>query len=303
MWRLAANIAQPIAIHVEVSVDALREPVVALVGPNGAGKSTLLKAWAGFLGHEQGGALIGPPWRRPLAWVAQEPTLIGHRTVQEQVEWVLRGSLTDVPEVADWLDVLGLKTHLNQRPGQLSGGLQQRAALLRALAARPKILALDESLNQIDAPSRESILGRLREWAQADDERLLILTTHQFQDVAHLADRVLVMDQGQILRDGDPSVVARDPRTWTVAALVGYTSLLRLDNEICAIRPDGVGIDPPGQSISGQIVRCGDQGMVVRLPVAAGRFHYAVAGIKTPLRPGEAVALYVHGVPVEDKEQ
>jgi ABC-type Fe3+/spermidine/putrescine transport system ATPase subunit len=298
MWRFAADITSPMHIQAVVEVDAHRDSVLALVGPNGAGKSTLLRAWAGFLGGQQGD-LSGPPWQRPLVWVPQTPTLLPHRTVRNQVEWVLKAPLGSRPDLIEWADELGVHTVMDLRPGQLSGGQQQRAALLRALAADPVILALDEALNQIDPPSREQIMSRLAAWADEQTDRLLVVTTHQFSDVSHLASQVLVMDEGIILGAGSPGEIVRSPKSWAVASLVGYTALLKTSEQYLAVLSSGVRAMPPGIPYDAGVVRCDGDGAVVRLETAAGREQHRVEGTPGNWGTGDLVTVYVDGTTVE----
>ncbi len=299
MWHFSVNLKNPIRLAVDVAIDAAHQPMLALVGPNGAGKSTFLRALAGFLGEGQGG-LKGAPWQRPLAWVPQDPALLPHRTVRQQVEWVMNRELKHAPELSSWIELLDAGKWLDMRPKKLSGGQQQRAALLRALASRPTILALDEALSQIDAPSREAIAGHLRQWAEQADERLLIMTTHQFEDVAHWADRVLVLKDGSVLRDDEPAAIVRSPNSWDVAALVGYVARLMLNGRRVAVKSEGVSLLPPGDVLHVPVVRHRPAGLVVRLPVEVGRRDFALSG-EQPSVGDNAVNVFVRGVPVSER--
>ncbi|PSR23241.1 MAG: hypothetical protein C7B45_03870 [Sulfobacillus acidophilus] len=297
MWRFAVDMSRPVAIHVAFEVNPAHDSVVALVGPNGAGKSTLLRGLAGFFGSDQGG-LTGPPWKRPLTWVPQEPTLFTHRTVRQQVQWVLGGRLDTDPELRQWVTWLDAKEFLDKKPLAMSGGQQQRAAILRALAAKPQILALDEALSQIDAPSRERISTGLQQWADADPDRLVILTTHQFADVAHFADRVLIMAAGTLLRDGTPAEIVADPRSWEVAALVGYVALLRVGDTDLALQAHDVDSVPPGQRVRVTMVKKGAHEITVRVPTHQGRELFAVRKPDGSWADSSTLDVYVRGVVV-----
>ena len=301
MWRFAIDIVKPIAIRENLVLDSEREPVIALVGPNGAGKSTLLRALAGFLGPHQGD-LGGMPWERPVTWVSQQPTLFPHRTVRQQVDWALHGRLLSNPALMRWVDILDAAKFLDRRPSALSGGQQQRAMILRALAAQPLVLALDESLSQIDPASRESITSYLREWAKEVPNRLLILATHQFSDVAHLADRVWVMAGGKLLRDGTPVEVVQDPGSWEVAALVGYVARLRWNGVDYALKADSVGWEAPGITVFGIIEQTRAEGSLVRLNTETGRTHFVVPEPRDGSCAGDSVNVYVRGIALGAKE-
>jgi ABC-type sulfate/molybdate transport systems ATPase subunit len=201
-----------------------------VIGPNGSGKTTALRLWAGLgslPGHRPdglSGAFDGPGGPRlPVTWVPQDPHLFPHRTVRQQVEWVAAPrTIAGDGELAGWVDRLGLGRLLDRRPHQLSGGQQQRAALLRAVAARPRVMALDEALAQIDAVHRLEVWEGLREWAWARPGRLVIVTSHTFAEVAEQVDRVAVLWEGRLLSLDAPAALRRAPGSWAVASLVGY---------------------------------------------------------------------------------
>lgn len=301
VWQFAVDVIKPITIQENLVLDSACQPLVALVGPNGAGKSTLLRALAGFLGPHQGGAR-GTPWQRPVTWVSQQPTLFPHRTVRQQVEWVLRESLKSNDELMTWVGILDAGEFLDARPGALSGGQQQRAMILRALAGRQQVLALDEALSQIDPASRESIASRLREWAEEEPERLLIMATHQFSHVAHLADRVLVMMGGKIVRDGTPFEVVRKPGSWEVAALVGYVARMSVEGVDYALKADSVKWEPPGLLVSARVAQLRDEDAVARLETQAGRSYFILDNPNPDLRSGSIVNVYIQGVALNEKE-
>lgn len=297
MWRFHVKLTRPLRLEVEWAVDPERHPVIALTGPNGAGKSTCLRALAGLLGEAQGG-LSGPPWARPITWVPQEPSLIPHRTVRRQIEWVLGSRLDEAVDLAPWLETLDAASWLGRSARDLSGGERQRATLLRALAARPRILALDESLGEIDAPTRDAILDRLRAWANAEADRLLILTGHDFGEVARIADRVLVFKAGRILRDDDPDEMRRNPGTWEIAALVGFVARIRVGDRVLALPPDGVALEPPGRAFAATAIRRGRSRWAARLPVIEGREEFPLPAAPSPEIEG-ALVVYLRGVPLD----
>lgn len=299
MWQFHVDLKRPLRLSVDLAIAPERESVLAVIGPNGAGKSTFLRALAGFGGEDQGG-LPGPAWVRPLTWVPQGPSLVPHRTIREQVEWVLNTRIERAGDLVPWLDFLAAGSWLERRPRDLSGGERQRATLLRALAAKPAILALDESLGEIDAPARDGILDRLRAWADAEPERLLILTSHDFGDVARIADRVVMLKDGTVLRDGDPEAIRRAPATWEVAALVGYVARIRVGARVLALLPDGAALEPPGVPLTVMTSHRRPDRPAVRLPVSDGREEFPLPAASSP-RDGAAVTVYLRGVPLESE--
>lgn len=173
---------------------------VAIVGPSGCGKSTLLKILAGLLPSSQGeaslrGSLITGP-RRDIGVVFQSPVLLPWRTVLANV--LLPIDVQRLPRdryvraARDLLDMAGLKDFENRYPWELSGGMQQRVAITRALIHDPAMLLMDEPFGALDAMTREQMNVELqRIWLERKNTVLFI--THSIPEAVFLADRVLVM--------------------------------------------------------------------------------------------------------------
>jgi molybdate transport system ATP-binding protein len=242
-----------LAVDVELAV--ADGEVLAVLGPNGAGKSTVLRVLAGLLRPGGGrvvvdgeqvwddGAVHLPPHRRSLGMVFQDHLLFPHLSVTENVAFGPRSR--GIPRAAaraaatTWLDRVGLAGLGDRRPGQLSGGQAQRAALARALAGDPRVLLLDEPLSALDARTRLTVRAELRRHL-ADYPGSTVLVTHDPVDAMALADRVLVVEDGRVVQQGPPADVARRPRTDYVARLVGL-SLLPGTARGTAVELDGGG--------------------------------------------------------------
>ena len=246
----------------DLDLEVARGEVVALLGPNGAGKSTVLSALAGLLpagsstvvldgevldssaetapdgvraGRPAGGPAGGPAGRRVVhvparsrrvGTVFQDYRLFPHLSALENVAFGLRARgvpTTDARSRARAeLARVGLAEHAGRTPGALSGGQAQRVAVARALAPDPRLLLLDEPLAALDAESRvllRSALGDvLREVSAAT-----VLVTHDPVDAVALADRVVVLEDGDEVQRGTPTAVLTDPHTPYVASLTGAT--------------------------------------------------------------------------------
>jgi ABC-type nitrate/sulfonate/bicarbonate transport system ATPase subunit len=174
--------------------------VVALIGPNGSGKSTLLRVVAGLLRPDRGTVhLDGRPITEPdprIGLVFQEPRLLPWRSVASNVGYPLE--LAGWPaerratRVAELLALVGLEEVAELRPGELSGGLRQRAAIARSLALAPSVLLLDEPFSALDALTRERFNVELLElWARTGTTILVV--THSIPEAIFLADRVVVL--------------------------------------------------------------------------------------------------------------
>ncbi|MEU4163708.1 ABC transporter ATP-binding protein [Actinoplanes sp. NPDC026670] len=204
---------------------------VALLGPNGAGKTTALRALAGLTPLDDGHLTLDgrdirddPPERRPIGVVFQDYLLFPHLTARDNVAFGPRRHGQDRQQayaVADrWLDRVGLADHGRRKPRHLSGGQAQRVALARALAVDPVLLLLDEPLAALDARTRLETRGELRRHLSAHPGATL-LVTHDPLDALVLADRLVIVEQGRVVQEGDAATITARPRTDYVARLVG----------------------------------------------------------------------------------
>jgi NitT/TauT family transport system ATP-binding protein len=183
-----------------VSFDVARGEFVTVVGPSGCGKSTLLKILAGILRRSSGDltlagrAIDGPS--RDVGVVFQAPVLLPWRTVLQNVLLpidIQRKRRADHAERAQALiRMVGLAGFENKYPGELSGGMQQRVGITRALVHDPSLLLMDEPFGALDAMTRESMnLELLRIWDES--RKTVMLVTHSIPEAVFLADRVIVM--------------------------------------------------------------------------------------------------------------
>ncbi|MFB9464290.1 ABC transporter ATP-binding protein [Streptomyces cinereospinus] len=217
--------------RLDVALAVAPGDVVALLGPNGAGKTTALRALAGLVPLSDGhlrldGAELDrtPPESRPVGVVFQDYLLFPHLTALDNVAFGPRCHGATKAEAraqaAVWLDRMGLAAHSGARPRKLSGGQAQRVALARALATHPRLLLLDEPLAALDARTRLETRAQLRRHL-ADFEAVAVLVTHDPLDAMVLADRLVVVEHGEVVQEGTPADIARHPRTDYIARLVG----------------------------------------------------------------------------------
>ncbi|MFJ2023479.1 ABC transporter permease [Streptomyces sp. NPDC087897] len=228
---------EPWPLHAEVTgfthltLDAAPGTTIAVVGPNGAGKTTLLRALLGLTPRAHAALRLGdrdvtalPPHRRGVAWVPQDGALFPHLSALTNTAYGLRAH--GVPraearrEARDWLDRLGVGHLARRRPDRLSGGQAQRVALARALAARPRLLLLDEPLAALDQTTRAHVRHTLRGHL-ARFGGVCLIVTHDPVEAVSLADRVLVLEDGRVLQDEPPAEVTRHPRSPWVARMLG----------------------------------------------------------------------------------
>ncbi|KPC60889.1 ABC transporter permease [Streptomyces chattanoogensis] len=214
-----------------LTLDADPGTTIAVVGPNGAGKTTLLRALLGLTPRARATLRLGdtdvsalPPHRRGVAWVPQDGALFPHLNALANTAYGLRAHGTPRAEARraaqQWLDRLGVGHLAHRKPAQLSGGQAQRVALARALAARPRLLLLDEPLAALDQTTRAHVRHTLRRHL-AGFGGVCLIVTHDPVEAVSLADRVLVLDGGRALQDAPPAEVARHPRSPWVARMLG----------------------------------------------------------------------------------
>ncbi|MBQ1023637.1 ABC transporter ATP-binding protein [Micromonospora sp. C95] len=211
--------------------------VVALLGPNGAGKTTALRALAGLIpltgGHlrlagrhldHPGRRIWTPTEQRQIGVVFQDYLLFPHLTALDNIAFGPRRQGLDRQRArqraAAWLARVGLAEQARRKPRQLSGGQAQRVALARALAVEPALLLLDEPLAALDARTRLDTRAQLQHHL-AGHAGATLLVTHDPIDAVVLADRLVIIEHGQVVQEGDVATVTAQPRTDYVARLVG----------------------------------------------------------------------------------
>ncbi|MEV4739702.1 ABC transporter permease [Streptomyces sp. NPDC049555] len=207
---------------VHATLDAPAGTTIAVVGPNGAGKTTLLRALLGLTTRATDGSTT-PPHRRRISWVPQDGALFPHLTALANTAYGLRAQ--GVPkhealaEAQHWLDTLAVGDLAHRRPAHLSGGQAQRVALARALAARPRLLLLDEPLAALDQSTRAHVRHTLRTHL-ADFPGVCLIITHDPVEAVSLADHVLVLEDGRTTQYAPPAELTRHPRSpWTARML------------------------------------------------------------------------------------
>jgi iron(III) transport system ATP-binding protein len=221
-------------IDLEVAAGSL----TAVLGPSGCGKTTLLRLVAGFTEPDAGTITLGgrevagpgrsvPARRRGVGYVPQEGALFPHLTVAQNVLFGLpRAERRSRARLTELLELVGLDPAVGGRlPHELSGGMQQRTALARALAPSPAVVLLDEPFSSLDAALREST-GRAVARALRTAGATAVLVTHDQSEALSLADQVAVLRGGRLVQAGSPADVYLHPADPGVAAFVGGAALL-----------------------------------------------------------------------------
>jgi len=194
----------PVEALRDIDLTVGRGELVAVVGPSGCGKSTLLRIIAGLRAPSRGRVEVdGRPVVRPIpsvGMVFQAPVLLKWRTIQDNVLLPAELSRLDPRDyrarAAQLLRLVGLAEFAQRLPRELSGGMQQRASLCRALLLDPPLLLMDEPFGALDAMTRDEMnLELLRVWGQGSGEerKTIVFVTHSIPEAVFLADRVIVM--------------------------------------------------------------------------------------------------------------
>ncbi|WP_444437135.1 ABC transporter ATP-binding protein [Pseudomonas sp. A6] len=223
----------------DVSLDIRANEFFTLLGPSGCGKTTLLRLIAGFEQPTSGSIrLYGepmqglPPFRRPVNTVFQSYALFPHMTVAQNIAFGLEMQGKPKAEteatVKAMLELVRLPDVGSRRADQLSGGQQQRIALARALASRPKVLLLDESLSALDLKLRKEMQIELKR-LQHETGITFIFVTHDQEEALTMSDRIAVMNKGQVLQIGTPTEIYDAPANRWVADFIGETNFLEAE--------------------------------------------------------------------------
>ncbi len=227
-----------IGARASLPLDAGR--VTVLFGPSGAGKTTVLRALAG-LDRPDAGTIVfaGEPWldvargvclppqRRRAGLLSQEPALFPHLDVAANIGFALSGAprAERAARVRELAARLRIEPLLARRTSELSGGERQRVALARALAARPRLLLLDEPLSALDAPTRDALRGELRALLETAEVPSIVVT-HDRAEALALGDRMLVLVDGTVRQLGPVHEVFSAPADVDVARTVGTENVL-----------------------------------------------------------------------------
>ncbi|MFI0844990.1 ABC transporter ATP-binding protein [Mesorhizobium sp. IMUNJ 23232] len=219
-----------------LSLSIFEREFFALLGASGCGKSTLLRMLAGFDEPTSGRILLDgqdlrgiPPYRRPVNMMFQSYALFPHMTVEQNIAFGLKQEGMPKPDieqrVAEMLKLVKLTQFAKRKPHQLSGGQRQRVALARSVAKRPKVLLLDEPLGALDKKLREETQFELMDLQQTLGLTFVIVT-HDQEEAMTMADRIAILDKGEVMQVATPAEVYEAPGSRYVASFVGNINML-----------------------------------------------------------------------------
>jgi len=295
-----------------VSVDIADGEFVVLVGPSGCGKSTLLRMIAGLENITGGTIGIGgrvvndlPPKERDISMVFQNYALYPHMTVAENMAFSL--TLAGAPReekqrrVAEAAEILGLTELLGRYPRQLSGGQRQRVAMGRSIVRKPQVFLFDEPLSNLDAKLRGAMRTEIKR-LHRQLKTTIVYVTHDQVEAMTMADRIVVMNGGNIEQIGKPLDLYDNPQSIFVAGFIGSPSMnllaghfasteggtvFKLDNNVIlplpeditrpagtraiyGIRPDYLDLAPNGQGFPATVATIEPLGSETQITALAG---------------------------------
>jgi ABC-type Fe3+/spermidine/putrescine transport system ATPase subunit len=212
----------------------------AILGPSGCGKSTALRLLAGLEAPSQGQVLLDgeaisepnrvlmPPFLRGIAMVFQDLALWPNLTAMGNVLLGLSGAKLPRREARgraeEALALCGIASLAHRRPGQLSGGQQQRVALARAIAARPRLLVLDEPFSSVDITTKARLLGEIRSLA-TQQNLTLVLVSHDPLEATALCEAAVILEDGRVQESGLLTDLIRDPHSQMLRTFRDYYRL------------------------------------------------------------------------------
>lgn len=210
----------------DVSLRVKRGEVVVICGPSGSGKSTFIRTINRLEEHQEGRIIVDgiemtsdirniDAIRREVGMVFQQFNLFPHLTVMQNITlapiWVRKKTRKESEVKAlELLERVGIKEQAYKYPGQLSGGQQQRVAIARALAMEPRIMLFDEPTSALDPEMVKEVLDVMKTLARSGMTMLCV--THEMGFAREVADRIVFMDQGQIVEEGTPDQFFTNPR-------------------------------------------------------------------------------------------
>jgi len=240
--------------NVDLSIDD--EEFMVFLGPSGCGKTTTMRMIAGLTELSSGSIFIDgermddvDPRDRDVAMVFQSYALYPTMTVYENIRFPLR--MRDVPKadhdrlVREAAAMVEMEEYLDRKPGLLSGGQRQRAALARAIVRQPQVFLMDEPLSNLDAKLRSSMRVQLKR-VQRQLRITTVYVTHDQIEAMTLADRVVVMNRGEIQQIGTPDEIYSDPANTFVAGFIGSPPMNLIEGRLSGGR-----FEAPGLRIDG----------------------------------------------------
>jgi molybdate transport system ATP-binding protein len=289
-----------------------------LFGASGAGKTTLLDCLAGLTTPDEGMISLGgrillntsthidiPTFQRRVGYVLQSQGLFPHLTVNENIAFGLESNRPNakVEEIMREMEIAELQ---DRKPGQLSAGQRQRAALARTLVTEPRLLLMDEPLAALDASTKSTIVNVLRRWNEQRQVPILYVT-HDREEAYSLGERLIVLEEGKVIASGAPQHVLTSPARNAIAQLAGFENLLQCEvvaehpeqgTMSCRVTGTEVVLEAPLTRVAGPEVvlgvRAGDILLAAERPRGVSARNVLLGRIESLEQRGVLVRLFVN---------
>ena len=219
-----------------ISFEMKKGEIVCLLGPSGCGKTSTLRLIAGLETPSSGSIYIGEkcvsdnkvfvePHKRDIGFLFQDFALFPHLTAQENIAWGLNRVEKSRKKIKleELLKQTSLNEHKDKYPHELSGGEQQRVSLARALAPEPNLILLDEPFSSLDTNLRQAIRDETIQILKESNTTTMVVT-HDPEEAMHIADKIIVMNKGEIQQEGTPHEIYNNPKNNFVASFLGYVN-------------------------------------------------------------------------------
>lgn len=252
----------------------------AILGSSGSGKSTLLRIIAGLEIPDEGSIILNnktfvskdefvKPENRNIGFVFQDHSLFPHMTVRKNLEFALKNN-TALKKIDKYLDIINLKSKIDNFPHELSGGEKQRISIIRTLLNEPELVLMDEPFSNLDTRTKSSLKDDLKTIFELENIPVIMIT-HDAEDSFDLSDRMILLERGSIIAEGNPVDVYLTPGNYQTAKYFSSCNILEksdsnldffnelnIDSKLIFIRPAGIEIVEEG--IKAEVVRCGFKG-------------------------------------------
>jgi putative spermidine/putrescine transport system ATP-binding protein len=287
----------------DVNLKIRQGEFIALLGPSGCGKSTTLNIVAGLLPATAGGIWLDErridvlrPEQRGFGMVFQNYALFPHMTVRKNIGFGL--AMRSVPKadaerrIDEAIALVRLQQHQHKLPGQLSGGQQQRVAIARAIVVEPPLVLMDEPLSNLDAKLRLEMRAEIRRIHNTLGSTT-IYVTHDQEEALSLADRIVVMREGEVRQVGSPEDLFSRPDHLDVAEFMGFRN--RIAGRVAAVEGDRATIDTGQARIVGRLRGTVAVGAAAVAAIRPDDLHATAAG-------GQGIAATVSAVEFRGQE-